>query len=198
MFTFIEIIEIIITSIAVSYIFTAFVPRKPISSVIEYVRPKRFDLEQFKMAAMIGVPAIILHELFHKFSSIILGIPAYYTMGNFFGVPAGGLLIGIFLRIVGSSFIFFAPGYVVIQGFATPIQTFIIAFSGPLANIILFSGAIIALNYFRKKIPTKYHALIYLTKRVNIWLFILNMLPIPPLDGSKVFGSLFQIIGGLL
>ncbi len=192
--SFSEIFAIIITSLAISYIFTAFVPRK---QFLKQIRPgvfkpslSLFDVDAFKMAAMIGIPAIILHELFHKFASIALGIPAFYNMSVF------GLGIGIVLRALGSGIIFFLPGYVSISASTTPIQMFIISFAGPFANLLLLTGAILALKY--AKLSEKWKKILYLTKRINIWLFILNMLPIPPLDGSKVIGSLIQIIGGIL
>ena len=198
MFTLTEIIEILITSIAVSYIFTAFIPITRSSNPFEYVKSlyKPIDWQQFKTAAIIGVPAVLIHELFHKFASLIMGIPAHYTIGTFFGIPGGGLLIGIVLRLANSSFIFFAPGYVSILGSPTPVQLFVIAFAGPLANILLFIGATMLLKY--GKVDKKYIPIIYLTKRINLWLFIFNMLPIPPLDGSKVLIGLYYMIKGVL
>ncbi len=193
--SFAEIFAIAITALAISYIFTAFVPKK---QFFKQIRPgvfkpslSLFDVEEFKMAAMIGIPAIILHELFHKFASLALGIPAFYNMSLF------GLAIGIVLRAIGSGIIFFIPGYVqIVAANTTPWQTFIISFAGPFANLLLFTGAILTLKY--AKLSSKWKRILYLTKRINIWLFILNMLPIPPLDGSKVIISLFNLIGGIL
>jgi Zn-dependent protease len=187
-----ELVNIAITAIAVSYIFTAFVPKKTTDALMQYTRGffSSFDKEQFKTAALISIPAIILHEMFHKFASIIFGIPATYQVSYI------GLGIGVFLRAISSGIIFFIPGYVQILGTTTYAEMAIIAFAGPFANLLLFLGAFIALKYF--EIPKKYLLAVHLTKKINLWLLILNLLPIPPLDGSKVILGLYHVIGGLL
>jgi len=68
----------------------------------------------------------------------------------------------------------------------------LIAFAGPLINLILWISAHYVLKY--KNLGRKQAIFFLLTKEVNKWLFIFNMLPIPPLDGSKVWFGLFKLI----
>ncbi len=139
--------------------------------------------DDFKFSLMIVAPAILLHEFGHKFAGIALGYASHYEM-----FPMG-LGLGIFLRVIGSGFLLFAPGYVVIQG-ADKMNMAIIAFAGPLVNLILFaaSWAAIESGKFRK------HArALYISKQINLWLFVFNMIPFGPLDGAKVLAGLLAL-----
>jgi Zn-dependent protease len=63
--------------------------------------------------------------------------------------------------------------------------------AGPLSNFIFAGICWIVLPFIRVRTATEpmYYvfALVYLTMRLNIGLGLFNMIPIPPLDGSKVF-----------
>lgn len=181
-----EIVDLIIVTLALGYIFSAYI-RKP-RTELELVYP-RFGLtwDEFKFAMIITAPAVILHELAHKFVAIALGLTA--TFKAFYA----GLGIGIFLRVISSPLIILAPGYVQIPPSTSNLAIFLTAASGPLTNLLIFFIAGYLLNNLRRMTRTQAVA-IYMTKQINFFLFIFNMLPIPPLDGSKVFSSLFQLI----
>ena len=103
-----------------------------------------------------------------------------------------GLAIGVILKLVGSGFILLAPGYVAIGGSVTPLAMFLTAAAGPLTNLIFWLGG----KYYvdRNKNLTRNWALgLIMFSQINKWLFIFNMIPIPPLDGSKVLMGLFQL-----
>jgi Zn-dependent protease len=190
MFTLWEIVQILITIFAIGFIFAGYI-KKPqthtdyIENLLEGRRWKRFfNWGDIKFSTAVVAPAIILHELGHKFVGIALGYASHYEMWS------TGLGIGVFLRLIGSKFLLFAPGYVVIMG-ATKLDMALIAFAGPAVNIVLFgiSWAMLDSGKFRK------HArFLWISKQVNLWLFIFNMIPIPPLDGSKVLAGLMAII----
>lgn len=183
-----EIWDILLVTLALGFIFSSFLKR-PRTELDYGYRIPGFNLQDFKLAVLAVAPAVILHELAHKFTAILLGFSATFYASFF------GLGLGIFLRIINSPFIIFAPGYVAIPP-ATPIlETTFIAFAGPLTNLILFSISSIILRT-KKKLSRKFAILLYLTKTINLWLFIFNMLPIPPLDGSKVFYGLFKLLFG--
>ena len=181
-----EIIDLIVVTIALGYIFSAYIKRP--KTELELVYP-RFGLswEDFKFAVIVTAPAVILHELAHKFVAISLGLTA--TFKAFYP----GLGIGVFLRVINSPLILLAPGYVQIPPSTSNLAVFLTAFSGPLTNLLIFLIAGYILNNARKLTRNQAIAL-YMTKQINIFLFIFNMLPIPPLDGYKVFSSLFQLI----
>ena len=101
-----------------------------------------------------------------------------------------GLILGVILKLANFPFIFFVPAYVSILGRGTPLQFTLIAFAGPLMNCIIWIASIIILKY--NLVNRKYFPIIHLTKQINMFLFIFNMLPIPGFDGSKVFGGLIQ------
>jgi len=163
-FTLTEIIYIVITIVIVGLIFS-----------------RTFDKEEIIFWMKVAGLSIILHELFHKFSAILLGYPAYYQISIF------GLLLGLLFKFAGFPFIFFIPGYVVFYGPITPIAQAIIAVAGPSANLLLY---IVGKYLYKKYQKEEYYALY----RLNFWLFVLNMLPIPPLDGFKFFSGLIYTI----
>lgn len=185
-FTLREIIDLIVVTIALGYIFSAYI-RRP-RTELELAYPQ-FGLSwsDFKFAMIITAPAVIIHELAHKFVAIALGLTATFKAWY------AGLGIGVFLRIINSPLIILAPGYVVIPPSTSELATFITAISGPLSNLLIFFIASYLLNTLKKMTRTLAITL-YMTKQINFFLFIFNMLPIPPLDGSKVFSSLFKLI----
>jgi len=129
----------------------------------------------------------IAHELIgHKFIAQRFNFHAEFRMWPF------GLAIAIIFSFGG--FVFAAPGAVVIQqrydlwGRASAItkkSMGLIAIAGPAVNIVL------AFVFFLLSVIVPVGIggieLFALATRINIWLAIFNMLPIPPLDGSKVF-----------
>jgi len=170
-----EIISILVVTLVLGYIFSG------------YIKVFREDfVKNFKFAILVTAPAVILHELGHKFAAIAFGVSAYFKMWTF------GLILGIVLRLFHSPFLILAPGYVNITEVIPPHQLAIVAFAGPLVNLILWVGASLMLK--KRRLKKKTFIALHLTKLINMWLFIFNMLPIPPLDGSKVFGYLFGLI----
>ncbi|MBQ3473117.1 MAG: site-2 protease family protein [Methanobrevibacter sp.] len=136
---------------------------------------------------MIGVGAgFIFHELGHKFVAMHYGYYAEYELW-----PTG-LLIALVSSFFG--FIFAAPGAVVIFSNGMEEKTNgIISIAGPIVNIILgliFFLILGSLGSFGDFIYTEMGAIVYLIcvlgTRINFFLAAFNLLPIPPLDGSKV------------
>jgi len=186
LFTIREIFELLVMTGALGYIFMSYIK----SPTTEYSMTNAkigFNWNDFRFAALVTAPGIILHELGHKFVALFMGLTAEFHASYF------GLGLGVFLKLISSPFIIFAPGFVILGGATTDFQTFLTAFAGPFMNLALFFIAHQLLN--RKKNLTRTQAIaLYLTKQINLFLFLFNMLPIPPFDGSKVFGSLFKMI----
>ncbi len=182
-FTFLEIVYLVILTLSIGFIFTGFI-RDP-----SHKQPYRlkFNWQDFKFALLVSAPGIVLHELAHKFVAILFGLTA-----NFF-IFWSGLGIAIFLKLISSPFILVAPGYVLIEGMPTEIQSILTSFAGPLVNLLFFLSAAFILNK-AKKLSRRQAITLYLTKKINLFLFIFNMIPIPPLDGSKVIFGLFKLI----
>ena len=133
---------------------------------------------------MIGVGAgFIFHELGHKFVAMHYGYYAEYELW-----PTG-LLIALVSSFFG--FIFAAPGAVVIYSQGMDEKTNgLISIAGPLVNIALGLIFFLILGSLGNYVYTETGAIVYLIcmlgTRINFFLAAFNLLPIPPLDGSKV------------
>lgn len=69
----------------------------------------------------------------------------------------------------------------------------LVSLAGPAANLVVaFVTAMLLRLGVHNLIPFPYvEILLYLTIKINVVLAIFNLLPIPPLDGSKILASLF-------
>lgn len=156
-----------------------------------------FNFKEILMSGLMVAPGIILHEMGHKFVAIALGIQAVFHAAYIW------LFAGILIKLSGFPFIFFVPGYVS-HTTTTYGQNALISIAGPAMNFILWGLASLFLmyinkNHANKKLMKKYHKWIpflLLTKRINMFLFVFNMLPIPPFDGYHFFHSLYYLILG--
>ena len=133
---------------------------------------------------MIGVGlGFIFHELGHKFVAMHYGYYAEYELW-----PTG-LIIALISSFFG--FIFAAPGAVVIYSNGMEEKTNgLISIAGPLVNIALGLIFFLILGSLGDFVYTEAGAIVYLIcvlgTRINFFLAAFNLLPIPPLDGSKV------------
>ena len=188
--TVIEILYLFIVTLVLGFIFYdrigLYVPKKEEDVISRYTK-RGFDWESFWFAALVTAPGVVLHELGHKFIALFFGLFAQFKIFTL------GLGIAIVLKLVNSPFLIIAPGYVEISGPATNLQNFLISFAGPGVNLLLFIVALLLLKR-KKKYSKKMYIFLELTKKINLILFIFNMIPIPPLDGSKVFYSLFKLL----
>ena len=192
--TFGEIIDLILMTLFVGYIFSDIIPvrRKSYDPLLYYRRS--FDFEGLKFAIMATAPAIILHELAHKFVAIGFGLNAVFFA---FYRSSFTLILGIFTiisKLTGFGFIFFVPGFVGISGTGTHLQFALTALAGPLVNLILWLGSWYLLK--NKLYKKNHYLLLILTQRINMFLFIFNILPLPGFDGYKVFVGLIRVFIG--
>ena len=181
-FTLIELLHLLILTLAIGYIFSGYI-KDPSHRLFH----RGFNLQDFKFALLVSAPGVVLHELGHKFVALLLGL------GAVFKVWFPGLGIAIFLKLINSPFLIIAPGFVLISGESTQLKTAITAFAGPAINLILWGAASLVLDKARK-LTKRQATILYLTKKINLFLFIFNMIPIPPLDGSKVLFGLINFI----
>jgi Zn-dependent protease len=179
-----EIIDLIVMTAAVGFIFY---------DVFQRFRPhkhdiyiKRFDLNDFLFACLITAPGIIFHELAHKFVALAFGYAATFKAAY------GWLGIGLAMKMLNFGFIFFVPGYVEIPGITTGLKMSAIAFAGPGLNGLLWLVSYIALR--SGKVNRRYLPALYLTRQINGFLFIFNMLPIPLFDGFKVYQGIISAL----
>ena len=184
--TLIEILHIIIAILSVGYIFTGLLNLKFNKKDVLDAYVKRFDWREFWFVCMAASPGIILHEMAHKFVAMGFGLQAFFQVSYF------GLILGVIMKLLSTGFIFLAPGYVIISG-ANEVQSMLTALAGPVINLLLWLLAMMVLKY-KETFSRKQAVFWNLTLNINKWLFIFNILPIPPLDGFKVWIPLFKMI----
>lgn len=169
-----ELFDIVIMTLAVGFIFA------------DMFRSYLGD-RAFWFSCLVTAPALIAHELAHKFVALGFGLEATFHAAYFW------LILGIVLKLLRFSFIFFVPGYVSIGAgimAVQPLPSALIAFAGPLLNLVLFVVAWAMLKQRRLKKNT--FLFLQVTKQINLFLFVFNMLPIPMFDGLKVYQGLFS------
>ena len=131
----------------------------------------------------------ILHEIAHGFVAERLGDPTARLAGRLtlnpikHIDPVMSIILPLVLILSGSPVIFGAAKPVPVDPFNLKEgrkDVALVSLSGPLTNILL---AILA-SFIFKIFPIDFLAVV---TRLNLLLAIFNLLPIPPLDGSKVF-----------
>lgn len=187
--TLMELLDMVITILLVGYIFSDLVAvresktKKPWETkVIGFI-----DYDALKFSIIVTAPAIIFHELAHKFMALSFNLSATYNAAYTW------LAIGVILKLVGFPFIFFVPAYVMTIGTPTYMQQALISFAGPLLNLILWLGAWAILST-KRKLGKRSLLILTLTKQINMWLFIFNMLPIPMFDGWGVYSNIYHVL----
>jgi Zn-dependent protease len=94
------------------------------------------------------------------------------------------------LKLMNFSFIFFIPAYVETIGQATHLQLAFVSVAGPLMNLVLWIGCASVLRF--ANVSRKYIPYLALASKINMFLFIFNMIPIMPFDGGNFFYHLWQ------
>jgi Zn-dependent protease len=193
LFTLLEIIDLIIMVLAIGFIFSRLFRRKPVRSStyepLDYYTKKQkksYFWEDLKYGIIIAAPAVVFHELAHKFAAIGFGATATLH------APYLMYAIAIALVLFNSPLVFFVGGYVSHTALAA-LPSAIVAFAGPFVNLVFWLG-------IKPILKTKYgkkHMQVLLTiSRLNMFLFIFNMIPIPGFDGFQFFEGIIRFFMG--
>lgn len=138
----------------------------------------------FTLVSIIASISIVLHELAHKYTAIHLGCFSKYVLHP----------LGFILTLISA--IPFIPIKIIMPGVTLVFSRTLdpdrerringlTAFSGPLTNILLATLALATLSFFNPKLGLTRFFFTYMLQ-LNSWIAFFNLLPIPPLDGSKV------------
>jgi Zn-dependent protease len=186
-----EIVDIIIMTLAIGYIFSRIFRRRPTEGYDPLQYYKKPSLwEDIKYGAIIAAPAVVLHELAHKFVAMAFGATATLHAPSLFGIPYGWYILIIILINLNFPILFFVGGYV--SHTALPaLPSAFVAIAGPLTNLIIWLLCISAVKY--KFVKRKYYHTIGLMGKLNMFLFIFNMLPLPGFDGWNFLNSLIHV-----
>jgi len=150
-----------------------------------------YDLWSFLLAFAISSLTVglgfVLHELSHREVANRLGCKAEFRLW-----PTGLVFALALALLTHGDVVFAAPGAVHIHPLVLASvfdekevrKSFgVISLIGPLTNYAL-AIAFLALSFLG--FGSLYAMTCYIGFSVNVWLALFNMLPIPPLDGSKV------------
>jgi Zn-dependent protease len=145
--------------------------------------------------------SVILHEVAHGYMANYLGDPTAKLQGRLtlnpisHIDPLGTIILPFFLLITGSP---------ILIGYAKPVPynpynikhkngEALVAFAGPGTNILLALIFSLIIRFFGFSIDLELLHALALIVSVNIFLAIFNLIPIPPLDGSKVLPALLPM-----
>lgn len=141
--------------------------------------------------------SLTLHELTHAFVAFGLGdrsetIKKRITLNPVKHMDLwGSVLLPIMLLLSNSGFIFgwAKPVRVNAEAFKSPYRDMALTgAAGPMSNLLLFGAGLLILKSFTRFFTASDLAFssIYVFIMLNALLFAFNMLPVPPLDGSKL------------
>lgn len=161
-----------------------------------------FDFTKLINMALSAIPALIcitLHELSHGLVAYRLGDPTAKNAGRLTLNPIRHLDIFGFLMLLVAHVGWAKAVPVDMRNFENPKRGMAItALAGPVSNFIITAIALFLFGFF---LPLSYGAgkaasivmqLLYLTAQLSLGLALFNLLPIPPLDGSKVLFSVMS------
>ena len=143
----------------------------------------------------------VIHEVMHGVAADRLGDPTARYAGRLtlnpipHLDPIGSVLLPIVLALSGASFFFawakpvpYNPFNLRNDGLFARFSEAIVAAAGPLSNLViaLVTGLIMQVVPLAPDVS----AVFFLIVAVNVMLFLFNLFPIPPLDGSKILASI--------
>lgn len=154
------------------------------------------DIGTIIFVVVVVIISSIIHEVMHGYAADKLGDPTARYAGRLTLNPLvhldpfGSVFLPLLLVLSGSPIFF---------GYAKPVpynpynlrpgrfSEAIVAIAGPLSNLaIALLGALI----MRSGLLGSINDVLFLIVVINIMLCLFNMIPIPPLDGSKVLASI--------
>ena len=164
---------------------------------------RNLDWSMLYSAVLTVIPALIcitFHELAHGFTAYRLGDTTAKDMGRLTLNPVKHIDIFGLLMMVVFGFGWAKPVPVNMLSFEKPKRFMAVtAAAGPLSNIVL--AAVVLVIYGVLAAPLGRGGvegaggialeLIYRTAYISVALAVFNLVPIPPLDGSKVLFSFF-------
>jgi len=164
---------------------------KPISAILVSMH---VDLQAVIILLVVLMLSMSVHEMMHAFASDWLGDDTARLMGRLTLNPLPHIdpvfTVALPLLLLLSG----APPF----GAAKPVPInfnrlrhgelgmAIVGIVGPLTNLVIALVAAIIFNHAQPAVNTLAYDIFYITIVLNSGLFIFNMIPWPPLDGSRV------------
>ena len=155
------------------------------------------DALTFIVSIIILIMSVVVHELSHGYTAELLGGPTPRLQGRLTLNPLkhlevfGSLIVPFITSLAGFTF-----------GWAKPIQwnpynvknrrwgELLISIAGPVSNILIAVIFGLIMRSFGADLSTSFIQIASYVVAINIVLAVFNLIPIPPLDGSKILFSL--------
>lgn len=146
------------------------------------------SLEEFIYFIIALIVAISVHEAAHALAAYKLGDPTAKHHGRLTLNPLKHLdPLGTIMLFV-AKFGWGKPVPVNPHNFQNPVRdSALVSLAGPMSNFAMALVCSIPLKYFPQVIPAQILMLLWVMLNLNILLGVFNLLPFPPLDGSKIF-----------
>jgi Zn-dependent protease len=154
-------------------------------------------LDVFLLLLPIVVLSLALHELAHAYVAWRLGDPTAKEQGRLtlnpiaHLDPLGTLMFALTALLAGVPFGWAKPVPVDPRNFRRPKEGMaLVAVAGPAMNFVL---ALVALAVLRHaELDGRAFNVVALSYLVNVILGLFNLIPVPPLDGSRIVGVLMD------
>lgn len=194
--SFHELVDIVVMSLLLGFLFKDLFEDhfSGVDPLARFQRRRRQGISSpFWFSVVSIAPSIVLHELAHKFMAIGFGLQA--TLHAFYANSTTFFLgvLAIIAKLTGFGLVFLVPGFVSIRGLGTPLEYAVIAFAGPAVHGLFYLVARVVESN-SSGLSDKQRLFLVATRRINGFLFVLNMLPIPGVDGFSIYSNLFSAL----
>lgn len=151
----------------------------------------------FIFAIAVLIMSVVIHEVSHGYAANLLGDPTAKYAGRLtlnpikHLDPMGSVVFPLLLALFHSPVVFGWAKPVPFNPYNLKNQKWgpgLVAISGPLSNFLvaIIFGLLIKFSPFLSFLPSSFFEIASLIVLINLVLGIFNLVPIPPLDGSKV------------
>ena len=131
------------------------------------------------ISALAVTLSFVLHELMHKFAAQHYGaVAGFRTSVNGLCITLGTAALGFLLGVPGATVIYASR--------FTKKEEGIVSLAGPLTNFVVFLAFLSMLYALNPAQESYLYLALVFTMYVSLLLAFFNMLPIYPLDGSKI------------
>jgi Zn-dependent protease len=179
-----EIRDIILADLVLTFAFALLLS----GGLLASLNSKLSFLAVLPIAAAAVALSFILHELMHKFTA------QHYGAWAEFRIWPAGLIITLASSFFG--FLIGLPGatYIFANRF-TKRENGIVSLAGPATNLTIFFAFLAILLVVSPPSTSYLRVALVTVSFISLWLGFFNMLPIFPLDGSKVLAWDWRVYG---
>lgn len=132
--------------------------------------------------------AIIVHEMCHGYAANALGDPTAKNMGRLSLNPIKHIdPVGALMMLI-AGFGWARPVIVDTRYFKSPKRDMaLVALAGPASNFLIAFAAVGCMSFIEPQ--SLFAGFLFYLALLNIGLGMFNLIPVPPLDGSKILGA---------